>query len=218
MTRTFAVVFAAFALLFTRTGAPASTQETRPTQAASPATATVATPLKFKVGDVWTYSGANGEYLWRIKEVSADAVLAENSTGRTYRFSPDGNLLQGYSGNGREVNFRPSTKDIKFPLREGTSWDETYSGTGTVTGRKRGDERPKTWEFRAQGRVLGLEEVTVPAGTFKAWKIDHRLKGGDTDEVRKTCWYAEEVKRFVKCTSETHPAWNFVLVKSVLQK
>ena len=83
-----------------------------------------------------------------------------------------------------------------------------------------GDERPKTWEFRAQRHVRGLEEVTIPAGTFKAWKIDQRLEGGDGDDalVVRTCWYAEEVKRFVKCTFETHPAWNFVLVKSVLRK
>ena len=118
------------------------------------------------------------------------------------------------------MNFTPSTREIKFPLQEGSAWDETYSGLGTVTGRKRGDDRAKTWQFRAKGVVEGLEEVKVPAGTFKAWKIRLRVESvdGENSTVIQTCGYAEDVKRVVKCAFETQPERDFVLAKYTVQK
>jgi uncharacterized caspase-like protein len=57
-----------------------------------------------------------------------------------------------------------------------------------------------------EGRVAGREKVTVPAGTFDAYKvvIEFNLRGGNFSAYREiTFWYSEAVKRTVKSTIRT---------------
>ncbi len=56
-------------------------------------------------------------------------------------------------------------------------------------------------------RVIGWETVAVPAGTFRALRIESEGSFQRTDiavsgSAKETAWYAPEVKRYVKWTFE----------------
>lgn len=76
---------------------------------------------------------------------------------------------------------------LKFPVKAGDKWDFSYSRQGALTG------------WKGTDTVIGEEEVTVPAGKFKAIK----LEGVATEEDGKprekpqksTTWFAKGVGR-----------------------
>jgi len=57
-------------------------------------------------------------------------------------------------------------------------------------------------------RALGWEEITVPAGKFRALKIEAQGSfrrtgdGSGSGTARNVIWYAPEVRRWVKMTRE----------------
>jgi hypothetical protein len=82
-----------------------------------------------------------------------------------------------------------------FPLYPGKTWENQYNWEmlGTPPIRGKADER---------GRVLGWEDVQVPAGTFHALKVEDSTRifgrGGAADEETVVFWYSPKVNRFVK--------------------
>lgn len=82
-----------------------------------------------------------------------------------------------------------------FPLYPGKTWENHYNwemaGTPPIQGKA--DEH---------GKVLGWEDVQVPAGTFHALKVEDSTrifgKGGAADEEILVFWYSPKVNRFVK--------------------
>jgi hypothetical protein len=59
------------------------------------------------------------------------------------------------------------------------------------------------YQYRFKARVVGTDEVTVPAGKFQAVKIEYdggfnRSEGGGYARATSTIWYAADVKRSVK--------------------
>ena len=65
-------------------------------------------------------------------------------------------------------------------------------------------------EYHESFRVLGLEEVEVRAGRFKAVKLEHKINPSWREgigwvtgsESKASYWYSPEVKNFVKCQYE----------------
>ena len=102
--------------------------------------------------------------------------------------------------NNTVVRYRPCDQSAMFPLQVGKTWTARY-GVSTGGG-----------EFVQQtgsGSVVGIESVTVPAGTFQAYRIDSR-HGPDN---RTTLWYAPDpVGFFVKAQSSSPQELNFALV------
>ena len=103
--------------------------------------------------------------------------------------------------------FAPSEGPFLWPLWVGKSWDTRYAFTDFVYGR--------VWPAaRGFGRVAALEDVTVPAGTFRAYRIDYRGGvgtqtpanfRGSSDlgiETRETHWYAPDARLIVKSVVE----------------
>lgn len=80
---------------------------------------------------------------------------------------------------------------VKFPVKVGNYWAEEYI-SGAVKGRD--------IAMRAKYSVEAFEDVTVPAGTFKAYRIEVQRVTGRLQESRgsHTYWYAPSVKFFVK--------------------
>ena len=82
-----------------------------------------------------------------------------------------------------------------FPLYPGKTWEDSYDwevrGAAPVKGKA--DDR---------GKVVGWEEVQVPAGNFRALKVEVESrfygKGGMADDSTLIYWYAPQVNRFVK--------------------
>ncbi|HUA35297.1 MAG TPA: hypothetical protein VMA09_16935 [Candidatus Binataceae bacterium] len=104
-----------------------------------------------------------------------------------------------FQDNNITTRFQPCDQSAQFPLQVGKTWTARY-GQSTAGG-----------EFIQQtgsGTVMGIEQVTVPAGTFQAYRIDAR-HGPD---IRTTSWYVPEVGFFVKVQSSSPQQLNFELV------
>jgi len=92
----------------------------------------------------------------------------------------------------RDLTFSPPPQ-LPWPLEVG----KVETGPGNVPGNIRG-----VW---FTSRVEAHEDVRVPAGTFKAFRvaIETRTLGAD-DRLVLTTWYAPELRQFVKTESRMY--------------
>jgi hypothetical protein len=65
-----------------------------------------------------------------------------------------------------------------------------------------------------QAKVAGTESVTVPAGTFQAWKVEVTSAEGEPGQM--TIWVAKDSRKVVK-TAATIPQMGGAVVTSELQ-
>ena len=96
----------------------------------------------------------------------------------------DGKLLSAVS---------PNDGRFKWPLQVGNSWRASYQWIDKVVNP---DWSGRGWQEFA---VVAWEEVTVPAGTFMAYKVART--NGDWDTVKEEeyiIWYAPEPQMIVK--------------------
>ena len=140
----------------------------------------------FKEGEQWTWrhvdeSTKQETVTWR-RSVLEDDEQVFLSSGKRY-FTID----QVYQGLGWR----------EWPLRIGKTWDYTTTWNSPT-----GD--PGTTIEKAE--VVAYEKVTVPAGTFMAFRIEYKGRWDRTDpagrhwagDVSDTYWYAPDVKADVK--------------------
>jgi hypothetical protein len=93
----------------------------------------------------------------------------------------------------------PATQSYAWPLEIGKRWQQVFRmfGPRVQDGRATGT---LDWETELRARayeVLALEKVTVPAGTFRAFRIAIREQNWAGEEETQL-WYAPEVRRYVK--------------------
>jgi hypothetical protein len=162
---------------------------------------------ELKVGDSWTYTRID-KYTKQVVDTVVNTVQKIDSAEVTLEsrpvdgqggtvswvYTPDGQLRKRGS---RE--FTPGVPLYAFPLEIGKSWEGSYTGpapdgTGLV-------------DYHRKSKVVGIETVTVPAGTFTAVKIHSETsrlyKGAFRGSLSpganaETIWYSPEAKRFVR--------------------
>ncbi len=155
--------------------------------------APVAFPNNFVAGENWE---------WRVT-ITPDTGAARSPT-RTVVNSGDGLLFQNHRGKTDsfkstfETNPFFNTKSLtpfrEWPLEVGKTW--TYQGVymeGSAT-------------LKQTAKVVAFEEVTVPAGKFRAYKIEYAgwtYRQGRSWKRVDTHWYAPSVKADVKSTIDT---------------
>jgi len=66
-----------------------------------------------------------------------------------------------------------------------------------------------------QAKVVAMEDVTVPAGTFKAWKVE--IKSADGEPGEQTIWVDQTTRRVVK-VSAVLPEMGGAIATMELQK
>ncbi len=98
----------------------------------------------------------------------------------------------GYLGNKRKGKVRirrdAPLQPLAWPLKVGKKWNNVFTFERTQEG--------ATWDIDTRVVVTGLEEVTVPAGKFKAFKIE--IYNSYSGNLRFEFWYSPKVKWFVK--------------------
>ena len=122
-----------------------------------------------------------GERIWQGQQVITFenpqwAILAEPTTG---------SFLGIVSGNRPVMTWDPPT-GFDFPLMVGKTWTKSYRVTIHA--------RNQTIPFEQTQKVEAYEDVTVPAGTFKAFKISSFNTLGNEDVY----WYSPDLGIFVK--------------------
>src|SRR5262245_59106274 len=96
--------------------------------------------------------------------------------------------------------YRDHSATFSFPLTPGKAYRADYEMS-------RPREGAAAWRHQRKARVIGWEEIVVPAGKFRAVKIEidsewNRLDVSRNGRSRSVIWYVPEVKRWAKSTSE----------------
>ena len=122
-----------------------------------------------------------GERMWQGQQVIAFetpqwAILAQPTNG---------GWLGIVSGDKPVMTWDPAM-GFDFPLEVGKTWTKNYRVTIHA--------RNQTTPFEQTQKVEAYEDVTVPAGTFKAFKITSSNTLGNEDVY----WYSPELGIFVK--------------------
>lgn len=163
--------------------------------------APVADYFPLRVGDSWIYRSTSGgtEYSQKVigEEKQADGTiryLVEKLAGAKVRtlFSKAGGWVLMHSERypeheGLKAEYEPARQYLKNPLVAGSKWDwkgKDYTNT----------------DLEEDNQVAGPEDVTVPAGKFRAMKVVTKV-AGTTTPLTRTSWYADGVG-LIKSTTE----------------
>jgi hypothetical protein len=127
-------------------------------------------------------SSRRGEATWQ----GAPVITFEGAVGGwTVYAQPNGAWLGFFKGATPIITFDPP-QIWDFPLEVGKSW--VREQRMTIQAAKR------TVTYSIRQKVESFEEVTVPAGTFKAFKISTETSLGDENVI----WFSPELGIFVK--------------------
>jgi hypothetical protein len=152
----------------------------------------------WKVGDTWTVaitvnSGIGGtsrhEEVRVVKEAGENGYLVESTpkpsgtpsaTAQMLQFSRDLNFINPTASNGAPQEY----KWLQWPLEVGRSYqfESTFQN------------HPLDWK----GRVVGWQDVEVPAGKFKALRLEFERSGSNRNAASESVWYAPDAKLVVK--------------------
>ncbi len=181
----------AFTALFLLIPALASTQNSPP----------VAERPVYSEGDYWTLINKN-RFKERthtfLREEEDKYVFSLNGSDKTSRFYFTSQIKSTHVGYPGPV--------IQFPLQIGEKWNYDYQRKGTAGGGRRN-------MIRAQHNVVAYEAVTVPAGTFQAFKINVHVEAVQWDKMmtmpgKMYFWYAPDVKQLIKRINMNGDTWE----------
>jgi hypothetical protein len=182
-----------------------------------------------KPGDSWTFQ--------RV-EYESNAVSAVFVTRATFANDRVIQIVSTRQGGEKEIDsiftaewnqvssansgiFEPHQDIFRFPLRPGNAHDARYEVRFPQQGAYRVRHERKV-------RVLGWEDVEVPAGRFRALRVEstgsfQRLDVSLSGTTKEVMWYVPAVKRYVKWTFENSTFrgrvqwWGFELVDYKVQ-
>ena len=156
-----------------------------------------------KVGEWWTYRNTDYptniprtyNHHERVTFVGSNEILTVNRGDKDSVWTGEWNAL-AHGGSG--VTYNKPRDLFKFPLSAGATYRASYE---VVTRRGSG----ALSRFEDTVKVVGWEDVVVPAGKFRALKLEttgtyQRLDTRAGGWTRREIWYAPEVKRWVKWT------------------
>jgi gag-polyprotein putative aspartyl protease len=127
--------------------------------------------------------------------IATKNVKSKTGKARTLQFTPEWNLLSSRNADGTGFDYAPALKYFAFPLYPGKTWQQTSRETNIQTGKVR--------EHTLSATVEEWEEITVPAGAFRALKITLQtelrdLSTGEISTGTDTSWYAPDIRRTVR--------------------
>jgi len=163
-----------------------------------------------KAGDSWTYQEKD---LWTNAVRPPYTLTAQDVvplTIKVQRTNQDGRHFDWVYTRDWNLAARPGPRWVEpywpsysWPLEVGKKWSgkATWPGPASMTG---------TWKASFESKVVGVEKITVAAGTFDAVRIESKGRystnarsgswNGWGGEIIETIWYAPAVRRAVKFT------------------
>jgi len=119
------------------------------------------------------------------------AFLIRDGSEETARSMEDLGILETRKNGAIMSRFDSSGNLFAWPLVEGKQWTATYSIEDLESKKTRAEQRVRF--------VTGSELVKVPAGTFKAVKLE--FYAARTGRLIGEYWYSPEARWFVKTIS-----------------
>ena len=160
-----------------------------------------ATATKLSEGDFWQFkarswdtigkSSQRFDGLWQLS-LSQGKLKVFYLTGdqkEEVDISREGGWLFVFVGRSKTL------PDLKFPFSVGDKWNYEYKaplfGTQKILTRS------------VEVRVTGIEQITTPAGTFRAFKLEKDDRSDPKDVYITTFFYSPETKSVVKSLKDT---------------
>lgn len=116
---------------------------------------------------------------------AGECFFYTTDAGEKLLLTPDHHLVEAVTPDGSWLRFDPPLASFHWPLRVGDTWS-SVSILETLAGGKR--------EVRVKGDVVAYESVTVPAGSFMAFRVILSLNGTRFQES----WWAPETRTGVR--------------------
>jgi hypothetical protein len=155
-------------------------------------------------GDRWTYRRmdyaarrSTGEYELRVTFAGPKAIIAvardaAKGTESDTSWSSEWNAAVASNGD----SYTPDSQTFRFPLSPGATWPSVFE-------MRRPHAKGFGMRFDRTATVRGWETVEVPAGGFRALRVDiegawERVDVSASGRSRTTLWYVPEVKRWAK--------------------
>ena len=168
-------------------------------------TAPVKPDFGLKVGNVWTYSQKSGDATSTIKETAVRWVNSDRThaleikadysggyEGYLYRSQNENGLLSFHNSEMREPGVAwdlPPTVLIKMPFNKGLTWNWVQPFRGQTSGRVTQADLDKLTSYETAVIVSDDEEVTVPAGTYKAFHVQVSARTEARGTSTEDRWY-----------------------------
>ena len=173
-----------------------------PVLSSAQAPESVETP-RFSVGDTWKYKNSYGKYTESVAEVQeGGSTVFHRSYEPNARFLADSDLVvRKIEGKlRRDANSYLNWQYIKFPAKPGLTF--TYKV-----------ESVRRWVFEIEVKAAAWEEIEVPAGKFRALRMESCWTNTTTGwyGCDMKHWYAPEAKTFIK--RQTPSVWDEGLQK-----
>lgn len=212
--------------------APSVVHATAPPEAARPAVtapagpgiAVAALPVK---GERWLYK-ASGKWPTSFKqrfEIVAVSVVDSLVTDELRVVDGAGSPEQRRSRGGKPDFVAWTTIGMEFGPYLGAFVD--LARLDSLSGLPTPDYDPQWRDWQSRLEVLGRESISVPAGTFDAFKVEvwsNRRQTGSVAtlqvepvRVRYTLWYAPQVKRYVRMQRTMVSANNSEMEKDLFE-
>jgi len=158
-----------------------------------------------RVGDNWVIQNRNArtgelqqELDLTVTGVSDTSITTVSPDGQSRTYTREWNQVETKNGEAVTFSAKPSFQLLQFPIEVGRKWDVRWE---QVTPRQ-------FTKWQGQAVVKGVESVSVPAGTFNAFRIEFEAsyngeaRGGGssrwTGRRTQTIWYAPDAKRTVR--------------------
>ncbi|MFO1326301.1 MAG: hypothetical protein U1F56_03000 [Rubrivivax sp.] len=122
------------------------------------------------------------------------AVVLKTGNGMLLQQPADGRWLATLAPDGRTVATFDPPAGWSQPIAVGQSWKRPQKMTNAATGR--------TLEYEWGCTVAAFEKVTVPAGTFDAYRVECK----STIDAQDTFWVSVAVHPFLKTGAMRGPA------------
>ena len=158
----------------------------------------------WNVGDYWRFVYSDKkEWQYKVIKIEEDLYIIEDLYGIDKPcFDKKTLLMVAYiNPGGRKIKTgTPSIFYFDFPIYIGKKWKKMMS---TIP--LRGSTEVN---YLNEYQVISYEDVVVPAGTFKAFKIEIKQTNYTISAFGKVhIWYSPEVKSIIKVMYETAMYW-----------
>ena len=127
--------------------------------------------------------------------IASKNINSKTGKARTLQFTSEWNLMSSRNPDGSGFDYSPPLKYFDFPLSPGKTWQQTSRETNIQTGAVR--------EHTLSATVGDWEDISVPAGSFRALKITIQTELLDRATEQKSTgtdisWYAPYIRRSIK--------------------
>ena len=116
---------------------------------------------------------------------AGECIVVETDIGATSIFTAERALVETKNPDGSWTRFSPPLRMFQWPIRVGDTWSQPIT-VEQSSGRRQ--------SAQLKAAVVDYETVTVPAGTFLAYKIVVSVNGVRFQEN----WYAPETRAIVR--------------------